>query len=98
MPTKYLSLYLEMKEVHSNLFKDFSQIHQKYAKDQEKYQKEFNKTGKKVQEVIRIYEKQLCGKTDASTYSRFATNLSNKFWDQIKNDYPLIDFIGVELS
>jgi hypothetical protein len=34
----------------------------------------------------------------AGQYSKFSMNLSEKFMEEIKNIYPKIMFIGVELS
>jgi len=85
-----------MLEENKRLFDEFKGIHDKYASNEETWQKEFNLKGEKVLEVIRIYEKELCSQSDMSQYSKYSSNLADKFWQEVRAYFPKIDFIGVE--
>jgi sugar-specific transcriptional regulator TrmB len=92
--TKYKQCYQDMISSNKELFARFKQIHDQYATDQEKWQKEFNEVGEEVQEVIRKYDRILCGHSEAGKYGKFSSNLSEKFKDEIRKEFPHIDFIG----
>jgi hypothetical protein len=84
-----------MIDENKSLFDRFYKIHEAYALAPKTHQKEFNDIGKEVQEVIHVYERRLCGKTEGGMYSKFSSGLSEKFWGLLRKDYPKIDFIGV---
>ncbi len=96
--TKTKQVLQEMMEAHKDLFNRFRIVHDKYAVDPEKWQKEFNEIGEEVQDIMRKYERILCGHTEAGKYSKFSTNLSEKFKDEIRKEFPRIDFIGTEYT
>lgn len=92
---QYQEVYQQMIDENKELFNSFFRIHQEYALNPTVNQKQFNEIGKKIQEVIHDYERRLCGKTESGQYSKFSANLSEKFWQLIRADFPKIDFIGV---
>lgn len=96
--TKYQKIFSEMIENNQSLFSDFQQIHDKYAKDSKAHQDQFNAEGKKVMDVIRDYENRLCGTQERGGYGMYSSNLSEKFWEVIRKQYPLIDFVGAKVS
>ena len=92
----YQTLFQEMLANHKDLFSKFQIIHDKYVGDPAKFQKEFNEIGDEVVRIVRKYENTLCGKTERSSYSKFSTQLSDKFWSGVRTLFPKIDFVGAE--
>ena len=80
---------------NKEIFDNFKIIHDNYIQDPNKYRDEFNQQGEIVLEIIRKYEKLLTRHSDNSSFSKFSTNLSDKFWVEVKKIYPKIDFVGV---
>lgn len=85
-----------MLEENKELFTSFKEIHDRYAQDPDNWQNKFNTEGAKIVEIIRTYEKQLCAKSNSGQYSKFSSNLADKFWAEVRLYFPKIDFVGVE--
>ncbi len=85
-----------MSDKHQDLFTEFKDLHDKYAANPKAYQKLFNRQGAQVVDVIRQYERKLCGHSERGQYGKFSANLSDKFWSVIRTVFPKIDFVGVE--
>ncbi len=98
MATKYLSLIKEMYQAHALEMTEFEKLHQAYEQDQKKWQKQFNDQGEKVVEIMRYYEKQLCGKSERSGMGVYSSKLAEKYWAEIKKRFSLIDFVGAKIS
>lgn len=96
MAAKYRQLFLQMIEDNRDLFLDFKEIHDKFTEDPESFKDEFNEKGKVLVEIIREYELKLTAQQNRGQYSKFSSNLSDKFWDQIRGFLPKIDFVGVK--
>ena len=92
----YQKLFQEMLSTHKDLFTQFKDIHDRFAQDQNKYKKEFNEVGTQVLDVIRKYENILCGHSENSGYGKFSSNLSDKFWAEVRSYLPRIDFVGIQ--
>lgn len=84
-----------MIDQNHDLFKRFHEIHELYASDPKANQESFNTIGRDIQDVVHDYERRLCGKTESGQYSKFSSNLSEKFWGLLRQDFPKIDFIGI---
>lgn len=102
MKLKYTGNVTKYKEyvdlmIHKNqqLFDEFKSIHDRYGLEENKLQGEFNKIGSKVQHVIREWEDKLCGRSESSGYASYSGNLAQKFQDEIRKLFPLIDNIGI---
>lgn len=93
---QYQKYMFEMFDAHKDLFASFKDIHDKYRDDPTTWQAQFNEEGAKVVDVIREYERKLCGNMSGGQYSKFSQNLSQKFWDGIKQVFPKIAFVGVK--
>ena len=87
-----------MLSENRKVFDEFQTIHDKYAADETKWQSEYNRQGEKVLELIKEYEDRLCSNTERGMYSAYSGNLSEKFRNEIRSHYALIDFIGVKIS
>lgn len=86
-----------MLEENKEFFDKFKVLHDKYKLDQEQYQEEYNREGEKALEIIRRYEQSLVSKSTTSQYAKFSNNLSDKFWDAVRNYFPVIDFVGTQI-
>lgn len=94
---RYKEYVKKMIEENQGLFDDFQVVHDKYSQDNEKYQSELNRIGEKVKEVIQEYENRVCANTERS-YSQYSANLAEKFQNEIRSIFPMIDFIGVKVT
>jgi hypothetical protein len=98
MATKYASLIKEMYQKQNELFSQFDVLHAQYEVNQKKYQRDFNALGEQVMEVLRFYERQLCGKSERSGMGVYSSKLAEKYWGEIKKRFSLIDFVGAKIS
>lgn len=92
---KYKQHVLDMFSVHKEMFDSFEEIHAKYAKDPIKWQSAFNEKGMEVMQVIRRWENSLCSKSESGKYGKFSSSLAEKFHEEIKKHFPLIDKVGM---
>ncbi len=93
--TKYKEYYQRMIEENKDAFEKFTKIHLLYSTDPEKYQALFNKEGKKILEIIREWENRLCQQSEKAGYGTFTNRLSEKFWEEVRRNFPKIDFVGI---
>jgi hypothetical protein len=96
--TLYKKLITEMYEAHDAEMKSFDAVHANYLTNQKKYQDAYNQAGVAIMEIMHGYEKQLCGKSERSGMGVYSSKLADKFWQEIKKRYPLIEFVGVKLG
>lgn len=96
MPSKHLAVYRDMISSNQDLFTSFKEIHDLFAADKTTNREKFNEIGEKVVDVIRRYEKMLCSKTDSGGFGKYSFGLADKYWEDVRHDYPFIDFVGVE--
>lgn len=95
MATKFKEYFDRMLEAEKALFDSFGALHDRYALDQDSLQDEFNELGEQVMKVIREWEAKLCNRSEKAGYGSYTSNLSEKFWGEIRNKFPMIDFVGV---
>jgi hypothetical protein len=95
---KYQEFYRRMVDENKEIFTKFFDIHDRYVAAPQQTQTEFNTVGRDVVEIVREYERKLCGHSEKGMYSKFSANLSEKFWTEVRKDYPKIDFVGVTIS
>ncbi len=93
---KYQTIFERMLEENRELFDNFAGIHSAFVINPDMNKAKFNAIGSEVLDVIREYERILCGRTESGQYGKFSGNLSQKFWDQIRKLYPKIDFVGIQ--
>lgn len=98
MAIRYKALIKEMYEAHPDMMTELDTLHRAYALDQKKNQPEFNRLGGKAVEVMRDYERKLCGKSERAGMGVYSSKLAETFWKEIKKRYPLIDFVGVTIT
>ncbi len=86
---------MDMIDSNKELFAKFQDVHDAYEKEPAIYQHEFNQIGEEVQDVMRKYERILCSHSEAGKYGKYSANLAEKFKDEVRKDFPKIDFIGM---
>ncbi len=87
-----------MLEDHRQLFDSFTQTHRRYLTNRHAWQNAFNREGEKVLNVIKEYEDKLCAHSEKGQFNKFSANLAEKFRQEVKKMFPLIDFVGVKIS
>jgi hypothetical protein len=95
---QYQKFFQEMIEENKELFDNFTSVHDAYVLNPELNQVRFNQIGSEVVDVIREYERKLCGNMNSGAYGAFSQNLSQKFWDEIRKVYKKIDFVGATVG
>lgn len=96
--TKFKQTFDEMVKKNRELFIKFKITHDMYATDPKTFRDQFNQEGKQVLEIIREYENKLCGHSEQGQYSKFSANLAEKFWGEVRKNYPRIDFVGIKTN
>lgn len=86
-----------MLKKNRELFIKFKITHDMYAEDKKTWSNQFNEEGIKVLKIVREYEDILCRHSEQGKYSKFSANLAEKFWSEVRKNYPMIDFVGVKI-
>ncbi len=93
--TKYREYFERMITSEKQKFDAFTKLHMQYSMDQDGLQEVFNTEGEKIVAIIREWENKLCSTSDKAGYGGYTSNLSEKFWGEIRKSFPLIDYVGV---
>lgn len=84
-----------MMEQNKEMFDKFSVIHHGFTSDTGKWEKQFHEVGRDIKDIIRDWERRLCSGTERGNYALYSSKLSEKFWAEVKKDFPLIDQVGL---
>lgn len=95
MPTKHDKYYQLMILGNQELFARFSVFTQSDLSDPKKAQ-EFEEVGLEVLDTVRFWERKLCSGMERGRHAQYSNQLADKFWQQVRGDYPLIDQVGVK--
>lgn len=95
---RYRDEFRKIINANPEIFEEFAKIHDLYSKDAKSHQNEFNRIGGQVVTLIEEAERHLCGKTERGQYAKYSSNLSDKFRNEVKAFFPLIDFVGVKVA
>lgn len=98
MATKYKEYYDKMVSENKDLFERFTKSHFEYSINQENNQEEFNEIGAKVLDVTHEWENRLCKTSEGAGYSNYTGNLAEKFQNEIRSHFPLIDHVGIVVN
>jgi gamma-glutamylcysteine synthetase len=93
--TKYKEYFQRMVEENKDIFRDFTLLHANYIQDDEKYQDEFNTLGGKVLDIAHEWENRLCKSSEGAGYGTFTTKLAEKFQEELRRAFPMIDHVGI---
>jgi hypothetical protein len=94
--SKYKKHFTTMVNEYHDFFTDFKALHDTLAAGDESVRDDFNEKGQKILKIIRRYDNELCSKSENSGFGKFSTNLSEKFWEEVRIYLPLIDQIPLE--
>lgn len=98
MATKFQEFYKLMYAENQELFDYFKALCESFEKDRELYQERFHEEGKKVMRIMQDWDRKLCKKMDKTGRGNYSTAVSEKFWEVIRKDFPLINQVGVRKS
>ncbi len=93
--TKFREYFERMLETEKDKFDAFTKLHMQYSMDQDNLQEKFNEEGAKIVSIIREWDNKLCSSSEKSGYGSYTSNLSEKFWQEVRKSFPLIDYVGV---
>jgi len=96
--TKYKEYFDKMVSENKEAFAKFTQIHFEYSIDNDKNQEKFNQEGDKINQIIHEYEDRLCKHSEGAGFGKFTSNLAEKFQDEVRSHFPLIDHIGIVVN
>lgn len=94
MSVKYKEFYKKTLKKNKSLFEDFEIVHEKYAKNPIKYKEEFNRIGGEIMVILKKAEDKLCFQSEQSRFAKYSEQLSQKFWDEVKKDFPKIEEVS----
>ncbi len=95
MATKFKEYYDRMIEENKDAFGKFTQTHFEYSTNQDEYQDKFNKEGETILNIIHDWENKLCSQSEKAGYGSYTGNLAEKFQDEVRRHFPLIDHVGI---
>lgn len=95
--TKFKEYVKKMYDENADEFAAFRTLHDNYQANSIT-QDEYNEAGKPIISLIRDYEDRLCRQSEGSGYAQYTGNLAEKFWGEIRQDFPLIDRVGVKIT
>lgn len=93
--TKYQIFYDRARESRPDLFRAFKEVHDSYSAHPKKFEEQFHTEGIKVLDILRDAERRLCAGQMRGGYGAYSQGLSEKFWELVRKDFPLIDQVGV---
>lgn len=94
---KFKQVIDQMYEQFGEQFADFKIVHDRYTLDRRTHQAEYNKLGAPIMEILRDSERRLCSGTEKGGYGQYSAKLADRYWEEIKKTFPLIDFVGVKI-
>lgn len=94
---KYKQYYSNMVEQNKQKFAAFDLVHQGYQ-DKKVSQELFNQKGLPIVDIIRDWDRRLCSAMGKGMYSNYSQKLSEKFWGEVRKNYPFIDKVGVKVK
>jgi hypothetical protein len=96
--TKYQQAYEEMIMGRKADFEVFKKIHDLYKTDQTRWKEEFDRLGKPLLRIIEEEESRLCMKMEGGGKGKFSSKVAEKFREEVKKNFPLIDLVGVKFE
>jgi hypothetical protein len=104
--TKYKEYFDKMVSENKDAFDNFTRAHFEYSIGNDKQslasdaknQEKFNEEGEKIIKIIHEYEDRLCKHSEGAGFGKYTSNLAEKFQDEIRSHFPLIDHIGIVVT
>lgn len=95
---KFRQVLKDTYALHQDIFDALRPVHDEYSKNRRQLQEEFNRLGEPVMVVLKEAEQRLCRQTESGGYGQYSSKLADKFWAEVKKDWPFIEWIGVKIS
>lgn len=100
---KYKDYYKLMIEQNKKLFDEFKIIHDDFeaslgGRNETQAREKYNKFGRDVVDVIRDWERRLCSAMGRGQFSDYSHKLAEKYWDEVRKNFALIDQVGVKVK
>ncbi len=92
---KYKKAFNEMLKDYNEFFAEFKKTCEKFETNPDDWGEKFNEQGVKVLRIVRRYENALCSRSENTGYGKFSENLSEKFWEEVRGYFPLIDRVEI---
>lgn len=92
--TKFKEYFQRMIESNKEAFDSFRKVHDEYVLNPDVNQEKLNKEGKEILKIIKEWESKLCHQQE-KRYSQYAGKLAEKFWEEIRKEFSMIDYIGI---
>lgn len=96
--TKYREYYERMVAENRQLFDEFLKVNDAYKRDNVANADEFHLVGQKVVDKVRDFDRRLCSAMGRGVFSTYSQQLSEKFWDLVRQDFDQIDMVGVKVK
>ncbi|MBQ6438028.1 hypothetical protein IJJ12_01440, partial [bacterium] len=96
--SKSQKFYELLKENQPARYSEFKKIHEAFAADPEANRDEFNRIGQDFVQLVRSYERRLCGGMERTKNAFYSTGVSETYWKLVREDFPLIDQVGVTVG
>jgi len=93
--TKFRDYYNRMVGENKEAFSKFTKAHFEYSTDENKNQEMFNKEGEEILKIIHEWEDRLCKQSEKAGFGSYTGNLAEKFQNEVRSHFPLIDHIGI---
>ncbi len=94
---KYKEYYQKMVDQQPEKFAAFLKIHDAYVTDPANNEAAFHTEGLKILDIIRDWDRRLCSSMGRGKFSGYTQQLSEKFWNEVRKDFSLIDKVGVRV-
>lgn len=95
---KFRQILKDTYAQHAAVFEALRPIHDAYAANRKAVQDEFNQVGAPVMVILKEAEQRLCRQTETGGYGQYSSKLADKFWAEVKKDWPYIEWIGVKIQ
>jgi hypothetical protein len=95
---KFKEYFEKMCAENKQIFDEFQFIHDLYKANKKANQVVFNEQGVIVRKIIEDWDHRLCSRMERGKNATYSARLSEKFWDEVRKRFPLIDFVGATIS
>lgn len=89
-----------MWDAHKQELTAFQEAHDTYRTHQrdKECKIHFDTAGRSARAIMEEWDARLCQQMEKGTNAVFSAKVSEKFWAEVKKDFPLVDLVGVEIS
>ncbi|MBN2016358.1 hypothetical protein JW766_06040 [Candidatus Dojkabacteria bacterium] len=94
---RYKKIFEDTWKSNEKLFQKFFLLNSEYIdpKNRQHLEQEFQEVGKKVQNLLKEGENELCRHMEKSEHRVFSSKLADKYWDEVRKYFKYIDLVGV---